>query len=162
MHGLKDFLNMENARQACRYKITHLQVQLEAIFFEMVLTNIKVFILWPRDLRNECFVSICVEVICFQHQQHESCVRTAKRSSGCNHDDSLEDNYCVPFFKLKFLIPTLRHIFYSPNSSNIHGECDFARPVSGNKSGKYTFLWFFKRHITNGRKNKSEFYQKIC
>ena len=66
-------------------------------------------------------------------------VRTAKRSAGCNHDDSLEDDYCVPFFKLKFLIPTLRNIFYSPNSSNIHGECDFASSVLGNKLDKYTF-----------------------
>ena len=70
-------------------------------------------------------------------------VRTAKRSAGCNHDDSLEDDYCVPFFKLKFLIPTLRHIFYLPNSSNNYGECDFASSVSGNKLGKYTFLCFF-------------------
>ena len=74
-------------------------------------------------------------------------VRTAKRSVGCNHDDSLEDDYCAPFFKLKFLIPTLRHIFYLPNSPNIHGECDFASSVSGNKLGKYTFLWFFKKHL---------------
>ena len=70
-------------------------------------------------------------------------VRTAKRSSGyCNHDDSLEDDY-----KLKFLIPTLRHIFYLPNSSNIHGKCDFASSVSGKKLGKYTFLWFFKKDL---------------
>ena len=72
-------------------------------------------------------------------------VCTAKRSAGCNHDGSLEDDYCVPSFKLKFLIPTLRNIFYSPNSSNIHGECNFASFVSGNKLVKYTFLWFFKK-----------------
>ena len=72
-------------------------------------------------------------------------VRTAKRSTGCSHDDSLEDDYCVPFFKLKFLIRKLRHIFYSPNSSNIQGECDFASSVSGNKLGKiYVFVDFKK------------------
>ena len=74
-------------------------------------------------------------------------VRGAKHSAGCNHHDSLEDDYCVPFFKLKFLIPTLRHIFYSPNSSNIHGERDFASSVSGNKLGKYTFLWFLNKDL---------------
>ena len=67
-------------------------------------------------------------------------VRTAKRSACSSQDDSLEDDYCVPFFKLKFLIPTLRHIFYSPNSSNIHGEFDFTTNVLGNKLGKYTFF----------------------
>ena len=70
-------------------------------------------------------------------------VRTAKRSAGCNHDDSLEDDCCVPYFKLEFFIPTLRHRFYSPNSSNIQGECDFASSASGNKLRKYTFLCFF-------------------
>ena len=101
---------------------------------------------------GECFVSISVEVICFSISSKNPVkiqswaifarVRTAKHSVGCNHDDSLEDDYCVPFFKLKFLIPTLRHIFYTPNSSNIHGECDFASSVSGNKLGKYIFMFF--------------------
>ena len=90
-------------------------------------------------------------------------VRTAKRSAGCNHDDSLEDD-CVPYFKLEFFIPTLRHTFYSPNSSNIQGECDFASSVSGNKLRKYTFLCFFlkKDFIANKRKIKVNFTKKIC
>ena len=68
---------------------------------------------------------------------------------------TLEDDYCGVFFKLKFLILTLRHIFYSPNSSNIHGECDFTSSISGNKLRKYTFLWFLKKaYIANGWKIK--------
>ena len=38
-------------------------------------------------------------------------VRAAKCMASCNHDGSLEDNCCVLFFKFKFLIPTLRHVF---------------------------------------------------
>ena len=48
-------------------------------------------------------------------------VRTAKCITNWNHDGSLEDNYCVPFFKSKFLITTLRHIFCSPKPSKIYG-----------------------------------------
>ena len=78
-----------------------------------------------------------------QNSQENTCARfsfliklqASSLSAGCNHDDSLEDDCCVLFFKLKFLIPTLRHILYSPISSNIHGECDFASSASGNKLG---------------------------
>ena len=80
-------------------------------------------------------------------------VRTAKCIASCNHDGSLEDNYCVPFFKLKFLIPTLRHIFCLPKASKIYGESDFESSILWNKLGKYTFLWFKKEtFISNGRK----------
>ena len=37
-------------------------------------------------------------------------LRTAKCIASCNHDGFMEDDYCVSFFKLKFLIPTLGHI----------------------------------------------------
>ena len=74
-------------------------------------------------------------------------VRTAKCIAGCNHNHSLEDDYCVPFFKLKFLIPTLRHILYSPKSSNIYQESSFVSSGSGNKSEKYTFLCLFKKRL---------------
>ena len=72
-------------------------------------------------------------------------VHTAKYFTSCNHDGSLEDNYCVLFFKLKFLIPTLCHIFCLPKPSKIYGESDFKSSISRNKLGKYTFLWFTKR-----------------
>ena len=74
-------------------------------------------------------------------------VGTAKCITSCNHDGSLEDNYCVLFFKLKPLIPKLHHIFCSPNLSRIYGESDFEISTSWNKLGKYTFLLFKKRDL---------------
>ena len=68
-------------------------------------------------------------------------VRTAKCIVSCNHDGSLEDNYCVPFFKLILLIHKLHHIFCSPKPSKNYEERDFESSVSRNKLGKYTFLW---------------------
>ena len=50
---------------------------------------------------------------------------TTKCIASSNHDVSLEDDYCVPFFDLNFFIPTLRHMFCSPNPSNIYGEKGF-------------------------------------
>ena len=72
-------------------------------------------------------------------------VSTAKCTSSCNHDGSLEDNSCVPFLKLKFLIPTLRHIFCLPKPLKIYGESYFVSSVSRNTLGKCTILWFKKR-----------------
>ena len=71
--------------------------------------------------------------------------RTAKCTAICNHDGSLEDNYCLPFFKLKLFIPTLGPIFCSPKSSKIYRESDFVSSVSRNKLAKYIFFWFHKR-----------------
>ena len=68
-------------------------------------------------------------------------VRTTKCSAGCNHDDSVQDDYCVPFLKSKFLILTLHHIFYLSTPLVIYGECNFVSSVSGNRMRKYTFLW---------------------
>ena len=70
-------------------------------------------------------------------------VTTAKCSTGYNHDDSLEEDYTVPFLKSKFLIPLLRHIFYLLKP-NIYKKCDFVSSVYGNKTGKYTFPCFSK------------------
>ena len=67
-------------------------------------------------------------------------VSTAKYIPGCN-GESLEDDYCVPFFKLKFLIH-ITSMFYTPKTLDIYGEYDIVSSVSGNKLGKYTFLWF--------------------
>ena len=49
-------------------------------------------------------------------------LHTAEWIVSSNHDVSWEDDYCVMFFKLKFFLPTLRHMFCSPNPSNIYGE----------------------------------------
>ena len=57
---------------------------------------------------------------------------------------SLEDDYCVLFFNLKCLIPTLHHMFYSPKPSNIYRKKDFVSSILQNKLEKYTFLWFKK------------------
>ena len=70
-------------------------------------------------------------------------VRTAKCITSFNHDGSLEDNWCILFFKLKFLIPTLRHIFCLPKASKIY----FESSVSQNMLGKYAFLWFKKDEL---------------
>ena len=79
-------------------------------------------------------------------------VRTAKCIASYNYDGSLEDDYYVPFFKLKFLIPTWRHIFCSSKPSKTYGESDFESSVLRNKL--YIFLWFQKKEtlISNGRK----------
>ena len=50
---------------------------------------------------------------------------TAKCITISNHNVSLEDDYCVRFFDLKFFTPTLRHMFCSPNPSNIYRQRDF-------------------------------------
>ena len=73
---------------------------------------------------------------------------TAKCIASSNHNVSLEDDYCVRFFDLKFFTPTLRHMFCSPNPSNIYGERDI---VSWKK---YTFSCGIKKEtfISDGRK----------
>ena len=82
-------------------------------------------------------------------------VSTAKCTSSCNHDGSLKDNYCVPFLKLKFFIPTLRHIFCLPKPLKVYGESYFGSSVSWNTLGKCTILWFKKRDLfLMGRKYK--------
>ena len=92
-----------------------------------------------------------VEIICFESICSRDPMKnwtlgfspwlpTAKCIASCNHDVFLEDDHCVSFFKLKFLIPTLRHMFYLPKPSNIYGERDF-----DNNLEKYKFLWFKNR-----------------
>ena len=88
-------------------------------------------------------------------------VITAKWIAGCNHGYSLEDDYCVPFFRLKCFIPTLRHILYDTNNSDIYRECDFLSSVLEDKLGKHTFLWVSKKtFIANGRKIKVNSFKK--
>ena len=120
----------------------------------MIQTNKKVFIFRQRkftmnvlypSLSKSMVLSICkMDPVKTQPWDIFARVRMAKCIAGCNNDGFLKDDYCVPFFKLKFLIPTLRHIFSSPKHSNIYGESDFISSVSGNKLRKYTFLWFKK------------------
>ena len=62
--------------------------------------------------------------------QPRAIIRTTKYNASCNHGVTLEDDYCVPFLKSKFLIPTL---FYLPTPSVIFGEYDFVSSVLGIK-----------------------------
>ena len=83
-------------------------------------------------------------------------VRTAKCSAGCNHDDSLEDDDCLPFFKLKFLIPYIAsHIlfaeFFKYPRENVTLQVQF-RGISWEN---IHFCGFLKKtYIANGRKIK--------
>ena len=87
----------------------------------------KIFHLLAWKLHDECPAFVSVEIICFEHlqqgsyeklnpgiffQEHVLPNTPQAATVGC-----LEDNYCVPFFKLKFFIPTLRHIFCSSKPS---------------------------------------------
>ena len=73
--------------------------------------------------------------------------RTGKCIKSCNHDGCLEDNYCVLFFKLKFLIPTLRYMFCLPKASKIYGE---SRKIS--QENIYFYGLKKETFISNGRK----------
>ena len=115
-------------------------------FFPKLFEQTKKFYLSAKGLHGECSASISVKTICFEHLQQGS---YEKLNLGIFLQEyvqaSGEDNFCVPFLQLKFLVPTLRHIFCSPKASNIYGESDFESSFSRNKLGKYIFLWFKKR-----------------
>ena len=131
----------------------------------------KIFHLLAWKLRDECPAFVSVEIICFEHLQQGSYEKLnlwiflqdylRPNTSSCKHDASLEDDYCVPFFDLKFLIPTLLHMFRLPKPTNIYGQRDFISSVSWNKLEKYTFLWFKKRDFDLWwEKNITEFFQE--
>ena len=132
------------------HNIPRLKVLLEAIFSEMIQTNKKVTIFRQGNstmnvlhpsLSKSFALSICSRDPMKNSTLEYFCKSTtAKCIARCNHDDSLGDNYCVPLFKLKFLVPTLRHIFCSPKPSKIYGESDFLSSVLRNKLGKSSFL----------------------
>ena len=139
--------------QGNKSNILHIKVSLEVIFFMKWFKQTKKFLSFGKGTAlsliciHPCWIHLLwafAAGILWKTQSWDifARVRTAKYIASCNHDGSLEDNYCVPFFKLKFLIPTLRHIFCSPEPSKIYGESNFESSVSQNKLGKYTFLWF--------------------
>ena len=137
------------AWQGNKYNISHLKVSLEAIYSEMIRPNKKVFIF----RQGNCTMNILhpslskwfALSICTRNPMKISTLgyffksTLANCMASCNHDSSLEHNYCALF---KFLITTLRHI---SKPSKIYGESDFERSVLQNKLGKYSFLWFEKR-----------------
>ena len=80
-------------------------------------------------------------------------VLTAKCIASCSHGGSLEDDYCITFFKLKFLIPTLCQMFCLPKPSNIYGESDIVSPLCEISWKNIHFCGLKKEtFISNGRK----------
>ena len=157
--------------QGNKYNIPHLKVLLEAIFCEMIQAIKKVFIFRQGNcttnvlhpsLSKSFALSICSRDPMKNSTLEYFCKSTYSQMHCKLHDGSLEDKYCVPFFKLNFLIPTLRHIFCLPKAPKIYEESDFESSVSWSKLGKYTFLWFKKRDFYFLWEEMSEFFQKIC
>ena len=136
--------------QGNKYNILH-------IFFKMIQANKKAFIFRQGScMMNVLHLSLLKSFdlnICSKDPMKNSNLRYfgkstySKCTASCDHDGSLEDDYCVPFFKLKFLIPTWRHIFCSPKPSKIYRESDFESSVSQNRLGKYAFFWFKKKRL---------------
>ena len=122
--------------QRNKYNIPHLKVSLEATFTAMTRAYKKAFIFRQGN---------CTMNALHPFLSKSFALSIWSTDSKKNHDCSFEDNYCVLFVKLKFLIPTLRHMFCSRKSSKIYGETDFLSSVSRNSRKKYTFLWFKKR-----------------
>ena len=146
--------------QRNKLNIPHLKVSLEAFFSEMIRANKKVFIFRQGNCTMNVLHPSLSKLFALSIGSRDPMKNPTlgyfcksmyfKCITSCNHDGSLEDNYCVPLFKLKFLIPTLRHIFCSPKPSKIYGESDFESSVLRNKLGlkislKISFLWFKKR-----------------
>ena len=93
----------------------YLKVLLEAIFSKMSRTNKNVFIFsqgsWTMNVLypslSQSFVAFAAGIqwklnpgLFLQEYVQPRYI------AGWKHDGSLEDNYCIRFFKLKFLIPT--------------------------------------------------------
>ena len=84
-------------------------------------------------------------------------VPTAEYIVSFNHCGSLQDDYCVLFFNLKFLIPTLCHMFCLPKPSNIYWVlfcerswknvdfCGFKKRGLFLMGEKYK--WIFPKHV---------------
>ena len=147
MQGLKDCLRINWAWKQKPYSLT--EVLIRSNFSKMIWTNKTKFIFRLGNytmnvlylaLSKSFALNISSRDMKTQPWDIFARKRITKCVVGCNHDGSLENHYCVPFFKLKFLIHTLCHIFYSTKSSNIYEESDFISSVSVNNLGKYTFF----------------------
>ena len=138
--------------QGNKYDIPHLTVSLEAIFPKWFEQTKKFWFFGKGTARWMFFIHLSrnhllwafAAVILWKTQPRDIFARVsrAKCTASCNDDGCLEDNYCVPFFKLKFLIPTLRPIFCLSKASKIYREV-----------GKiYIFVVWKKILIYNGKK----------
>ena len=83
-------------------------------------------------------------------------VRTDKCSAGCNYDDSLENDYCLPLFKLKFLIPYIAsHILFAEFFKYPRENVTLQVPFRGISWENIHFCDFLKNtYIANGGKIK--------
>ena len=137
MQGLKDCLRINWAWKQKPYSLP--EVLIRSNFSKMIWTNKTKFIfrlgnytmnvLYPALSKS---FALNISSRDMKTQPWDIFARKCIRS--------LENDYCVQFFKLKFLIHTLCHIFYSTKSSNIYEESDFISSVSVNNLGKYTFF----------------------
>ena len=124
----------------------------------MIRANKKVFIFRQGNctmnvLHPSLSKSFALSICSKDPTKNSALGYTAKCITSCNHDGSLEDDYCVPFFKLKFLIPTIRHIVCSPKPK-IYGQSDFESSVPREiRSENIQFCGLKKEtFISNGRK----------
>ena len=125
---------------------------MEAIFFEMVRTNIKVSSFGKGSAQRMFCIHLCRSNLFSalaagilwklnpglflwefvqQNAAQVATMMTLWEMTTVFHSSSRN-----------FL--SLHYVTYWPNSSNIHKECDFASSILGNKLGKYTFCGFKK------------------
>ena len=102
--------------QGNKCNFPHLKVSLEAIFSEMIRANNKAFIFRQGNCKMNVLHLSLLKSFALSTSSRDPMknlpwdiiarVPTAKYIASCNHNGSLEDDYCVLFFKLKFLIPS--------------------------------------------------------
>ena len=73
-------------------------------------------------------------------------VWTAKCTTSCNQDNSLEEDDCS-ILKVETSHSILRHIFYLSKPLNNYRECDFVSSVSGNIMAKIYIFAVFKKDV---------------
>ena len=83
---------------------------------------------------------------------------TAKCIPSSNHDVYLKDDYCVPFFDLKFFIPILRHMFCSPKHLRRKGLRKLKKNTRFCGSRKETFISDGRKIQVNSSKKYINFF----
>ena len=136
------------SEQGNKYNILHIKVSLEAIFLTNDSSNQMSFHLGAWELHDECFASISVEIIFFEHLQQ---VSYEKLNPGIFLQECVQPNasHVATMMTLWKIITVFRSSSWNFSSSHyvtyfvrqsLHS--DFESSVSQNKLGKYTFLWF--------------------
>ena len=122
--------------QGNKYNIPHLKVSLEATFSAMTRAYKKAFIFRQGN---------CTMNVLHPFLSKSFALSIWSTDSKKNHDCSLEDNYCVLFVKLKFLIPTYVTCFVRQSLQKFTKKLTSWVPFREIVWKKYTFLWFKKR-----------------